>query len=107
MLVREMKGLKLGEGSLHLLLHHGVGMIGGCEFGFMLGGGGCAFVLVNLEAHHHLVYNGVALVESQFVNRSAGFPEFKASFLEVVLEVISCFVLRIGAFTRLNVIFED
>ena len=89
--VCEMKGLNLGEGSLHFLLHHGVGLIGRCEFGFMLGDGGCAFVLVNLEAHHHLVYNGVALVGAQFFNRSAGFPEFKVSVSEVVFEVIPCF----------------
>ena len=43
----------------------------------MLGGGGRAFVLVNLEACHHFIYNGVGVVQAQFVNRSAGFSELK------------------------------
>ena len=58
----------------------------------MLGGGGCALVLVNLEARHHLIYDDVEVVESQPINRSTGFPEFKVSFLEVLLEVIPFFV---------------
>ena len=65
------------------------------------------FVLVDLELRHHLIYDGVGLVEVQFVNCSAGFPEFKVSFLEVVFEVIPCFVLRIGAFPRPDVVFEN
>ena len=73
----------------------------------MLGGGGCAFFLVNLEAHHHLIYNGVGVVESHFVVHSSGFPEFKASLSEVVLEVILFFVRQIGAFPRPDVVFED
>ena len=73
----------------------------------MLGGGGCAFFLVNLEAHHHLIYDGVGVVESHFVVHSSGFPEFKASLSEVVLEVISFFVHPIGAFPRLYVVFEN
>ena len=73
----------------------------------MLGGGGCAFSLVDLEVLHHLIYNGIGVVESQFVNSSTGFPDFKVSFSEVVLEFIPCFVLRIGAFPRPFVVFEN
>ena len=73
----------------------------------MLGGGGCAFVLINLEAHHNLIYSGVGVVKSQFVNRAVGLPEFKVSFSEVVLEVVLCFVCRIGAFPRPDVVFEN
>ena len=47
MRVCKLKGLNLGEESFYLGLHHGVGLIGRCEFGCMLGGGGCAFVLIN------------------------------------------------------------
>ena len=67
-----MKGVNLAEESLHLGLHCCVGLIGGCEFSYMLGGGGFTFVLLDLEAHHHLIYNGVGVVEAKFVNRSAG-----------------------------------
>ena len=88
-------------------LHRDGGLIGGCEFSFVLGGGGCAFVLVDLEARHNLIYNGVGVVEAQFVNRSDFFPEFKVSFSEVVSEVIPCFVRRIGAFPRPDVVFEN
>ena len=73
----------------------------------MLGGCGCALVLVDLRVRHNLIYNGVGVVEAQFVNRSAGFPVFKPRFLEVVFEVIPCFVRRVGAFPRLDVVFED
>ena len=72
----------------------------------MLGGDGCAFVLVDLVLCHNLIYNGVDVVEAQFVNRSASFSEFKVSLLEVVLEVIPYFVHRIGAFPRPYVVFE-
>ena len=107
MRVRELKGLNLGEESLHLGIHCGVDLIGRCKFGCVLGGGGCAFILVDLEARHHLIYNGVGVVESQFVNRSAGLPELKVSFSEAVFEIIPCFVLRIGAFSRPDVVFEN
>ena len=107
MSVRKLKGLNLVEESLHLALHRVVGLIGGCEFGCVLGGGGCAFVLVNLAACHHLIYNGVGVLEAQFINSSAGFPEFKVSFLEVVLEIFPILVCRIGAFPRPEVVFED
>ena len=73
----------------------------------MLGGGGCAFVLVDLEARHHLIYNAVDVVESQFVNRFAGFSELKVSFSEVVFEVIPCFVRHIGMFPRLYIVFKN
>ena len=72
----------------------------------MLGGGGCAFVLVDLETRHNLIYDGVGVVEAQFVNCSAGFPEFKVSFSEVVLEFSPSLVCRIGAFPRPDVVFE-
>ena len=104
--VRELKGLNLVEESLHLGLHCGVDLIGGCKFGCVLSGGGCALVLVNLEAHHHLIYDCVGVVEAHFVNCYASFPEFKVSFLEVVPKVIPCFVLCIGAFPRPDVVFE-
>ena len=96
MRVRKLKGLNFGEESSHLGIHRGVSLIGGYEFGCVLGGGGCTFVLINLEAHHHFIYDGVGVVEYQFVNSSNGFPEFKVSLSEVVLEVIPCFVHRIG-----------
>ena len=107
MRVCELKGLNLGEESLHLVIHRGVDLIGRCEFGYVLGDGGCTFVLVNLEVHHHLIYDGVGVVEAQFVNSSAGFPKFKVSFAEVMLEFIPCFVRRIGAFPRPDVVFES
>ena len=105
--VRDLKGLNLGEESLHLGFYCGVDLIGRCEFGCVLGDGGCAFVLVNLEARHHLIYNGVGVVEAQFVNSSAGFPEFKVRFSEVLLEIFPSLVRQIGAFPRPDVVFED
>ena len=65
------------------------------------------FVLVNFYARHHLIYNSVGIVEAQFVNCSAGFPKFKVSSSEVVIEVIPCFVRWIGAFPRPDVVFEN
>ena len=69
------------------------------------------FVLVDLELRHHLIYDGVGIgvgvVESQFINRYAGFPELKVSFSEVVFEVIPCFVRQICAFPRPDVVFEN
>ena len=102
-----LKGLNLVEESLHLGLPCGVGLIGRCEFGCMLGGSGCAFVLVDLDVPHHLIYNGVGVVEAHFVNSSAVFPELKVSLSEVVSEVIPYFVRQIGAFPRLDVVFEN
>ena len=46
-------------------------------------------------------------MESQFINCSSSFPEFKVSFSEVMFEVIPCFVRRIVAFPCLDVVFED
>ena len=77
-----MKGVNLAEESLHLGLHCCVGLIGGCEFSYMLGGGGCMFVLLDLEAHHHLIHDGVGFAEDQFVNRSTNLSELKVSFSE-------------------------
>ena len=48
--IRELKGLDLGEESLHLGLHCGVDLIDGSEFGSLLCGCGCVFVLVDLQA---------------------------------------------------------
>ena len=62
MCVSKLKGLNLGEESLYLGLHRGVGLIGGCEFGCVLGGGGCVFILVDLEARHNLIYDDVGSV---------------------------------------------
>ena len=73
----------------------------------MLGDGGCEFVLIDLEARHHLIYDGVGIVGAQFINRSTSFPDFKVSFSEVMFEVIPCFVLRIGAFPCPDVVFEN
>ena len=75
--VSELKVLDLSEESLHLGLHCGVGLIGGSEFGGVLCGCDCAFVLVNLVARHHLIHDGVGVAESQFFNCSSGFSEFK------------------------------
>ena len=74
---------------------------------YVLGGGGCAFVLVYLEARHHLIYACVGVVEAQFVNCSAGFPVLKMMFLDVVFEVIPCFVHQICAFSCLYIVFEN
>ena len=105
--VCKLKGPNLGEENLHLGLYSFVGLIGGCEFGCVLGGGGCAFILVNLEARHHLIYDGVGVVKYQFVNCADGFREFKASFSVVVTEVFPYFIRQIGAFPRPDVVFED
>ena len=96
--VREMKGLGLGEESLRLGLHFGVVMIGGSKFGGVLCGCGCAFLLVDFEARHHLIHYGVGIVEAQLVNCSFGFSEFKVSFTEVVFKIFPCFVRLVGAF---------
>ena len=107
MRVCKMKGLNLVDEILHLGIHNCVGQIGRCEFGCVLGGGGCTFVLINLEARHHFIYDGIDVVKFQFVNRAAGFSEFKVSFSEVVLEVVPCFVRWICLFPHPDVVFED
>ena len=103
----ELKGLDLGEESLHLGLHRGVGLIGGSEFGGVLCDCGCALFLFNLEVRHHLTHDGVGVVESQFVNCSSGFSEFKVRFTEVVFKNVPYFVRLVGAFPRLDVVLED
>ena len=97
----------MGEESFHLGLHLGVGLIGGCDFGCMPGGGGCAFVFVDLEAHYHLIYDGVGVVEAKFVDCSAGFFDLKVGLSEVVLEIIPSFVRLSGAFPHMDVVFEN
>ena len=87
--------------------HRGVGLIGGSKFGGVLCGCGCVFVLVDLEARHNLIHNGVGVVETQFVNFSSILSEFKASFTEVVFKIFSCFVCLVGAFPHPDVVFED
>ena len=105
--VSELKGLDLGEESLHLGLHCVVGLIGGSKFGGVFCGCGCAFVPIDLEARHHLIHDGAGVVEAQFVNCSSGFSEFKVSFTEVVFKIVPCFVRLVGAFPRSDVILED
>ena len=70
---RKLKGVNLGEESLYLVLHCGIDLIYRCKLGCVLGCGGCVFILFDLEARHHLIYDGLAIVEAQFVNCSAGF----------------------------------
>ena len=101
-----MKVLDLGGESLYLVLHCGVGLVGGSEFGGVLCGSGCAFILVNLEAFHHLVHDGVGVVEDQFVYCSSSFSEFKVIFTEVMFKIVPCFVRVVGAFPRPDVVFE-
>ena len=65
----------------------------------MLCGCVCAFVFINLEACHHLIENGVGVVEAKFIDGASCFSEFKASFAEVVLEVdprLVCVVLYVS-----------
>ena len=105
--VSKLKVLDLGEDILNMGLHCDVGLIGGRDFGGMLCGCGCAFFLVDLEARHHLIHNGVGVVESQFVNCSSSFSEFNVSLTEVVFNIFPCFVRLVGAFPRPDVFFED
>ena len=73
----------------------------------MLCGCGCALAFVDLDAHHHLVHNGVGVVEAQFIHFPSNFPEFKVSFSEVIFEIVSCFVRLVCTFPRPDVVFED
>ena len=57
----------------------------------MLCGCGCALVFVNLEAHHHLVHDGVGVVEAQFINCPSSLSEFKVSFAEAMFEIFPMF----------------
>ena len=68
---------------------------------------GRMFVFVNLEACHHLVDNGVVVVEAEFIDGTSCFSEFKVRFAEVVLEFFPRFVCLVCAFPRSDVIFED
>ena len=96
----------MGEESLYLRLHLGVGLIGGRKCGSVLCGCGRAFVFVDLEAHHNLVDNGVGAVEDEFIDGISVLSEFKISFAEVVLEFLPRFVCLVSAFPRSDVIFE-
>ena len=73
----------------------------------MLGGVGCVFIFVDLEPLHHLIYNGVGVVESKFVNCYAGISEIKVSFLEVMFEIFPSLVRWSGAFPRTYGVFEN
>ena len=73
----------------------------------MLCGCGCVFVLVNLEARHHLVHDGVGVVEAQFFNCSSSFSDLNMSFTEVIFKIVPFFVRLVGAFPRPEVVFED
>ena len=102
----ELKGLDLSEEILHTGLHRSIGLIGGSNFGGVLWRCGCAFVLVDFEARHHLIHDGVGVVEYQFVNCSSGFYEFKVSLTGVVFKIVPYFARLVGAFSRLDVVFE-
>ena len=97
----------MGKESPHLQLQSGVGLIGRHKCGSMLYCCGHAFVYVYLEVRHHLVYNGVGLVEAGFVDSTSCLSEFKVSFAEVVLEVVPHFVCLVCVFPCSDVIFED
>ena len=73
----------------------------------MLCGCGHAFVFVNLEARHHLIDNGVGVVEAEFIDGASCFSEFKVSFAEVVLEFGPRLVCVVCTFPCTDVIFED
>ena len=70
---------------------------------------GCvsALVFFDLEARHHLIHNGVGVVEAEFINRTSCFSEFKVSFAEVMFEVVPRFVCFVCALPRSDIIFED
>ena len=105
--VSYLKVLVLGEESLYMGLHSGVGLLGRNELGGMLCGCGCTFVLANLEARHRLIHDGVGIVEDQFFYCSSSFSEFKLNFTEVMFKNFPCFLHLVGAFLRLDVFFED
>ena len=73
----------------------------------MLCGCCCAFILVDLEARHHLVHDGVGVVEAQLVNCSSNLSGLKVRFTEVMSKIVPCFVCLVGAFPRPDVVFED
>ena len=65
-------------------LHRGISLIGGRDCVSVLCGCGSVLVFIDLEARHHLVYNGVSVVEAEFINSTSCLSEFKVSFAEVV-----------------------
>ena len=73
----------------------------------MLCGCGCTFVFFDLKARHHLIDNGVGIVEAEFIDGASCLPEFKVSFAEVVLEVVPRFVCVVCTFPCADVIFGD
>ena len=73
----------------------------------MLCGCGRAFVSVDLEARHHLINNGVGVVEAEFIEGASCCLEFKVIFAEVVLEVEPRIVYVVCTFPCEDVIFED
>ena len=105
--VSKLKGLELGEESLNMGLHHVIVLISGSAFGGVLCGCGCTFVLVNLEAHHLMVHDGVGVVEDQFVYCSSGFSEFKVSFTELMFKIFACFYTWLVRFARPDVVFDN
>ena len=103
----DMWGLDLGEESLHRRLHCGVGLIGGCEFGSMFCGCVSALAFIDLEARHHLVHNGVGVVEAEFINCTSFFSDLKVSLAEVMFGVVPFVVCLVCALPRSDVILED
>ena len=73
----------------------------------MLCGCGHAFVFINLEARHHLINNGIGVLEDELVDGAYCFSEFKVIFAEVVLEVGPRLVCVVCTFSCADVIFED
>ena len=73
----------------------------------MLCGCGSVFVFVDLDARHHLVDNGVGVVEAEFANSTSCFSEFKVRFAEVMFEFVPRLLCLVCALPRLDVIFED
>ena len=82
----------MGKESLLLQIHCCVGLIGGRDCGSVLCGCGREFVFVDLEARHHLVDNGVSVVEAEFVDGTSCLSEFKVRLAAVVLEFVPRFV---------------
>ena len=72
----------------------------------MLCGCDSELVFFDLEMRHPLVHNGVGVVESQFINCTSCFSEFKVSFTVFMFEVVPCLVRLVCALPRTDVIFE-
>ena len=56
---------------------------------------------------HHLIDNGVGVVEADFIDGASYLLEFKVSFSEVVLEFGPRLVCVVCTFPCSDVIFED